>query len=119
MFTPENLRNVQALTSQLLEAITNNRLSFSVQEMMNLQQVLRFHEYRYYVLNEPLISDGEYDHLFKALEACEQKNPSKITADSPTQRVGSSLNGQFETVAHLVPMLSLDNSYNEADLVDF
>ncbi len=119
MFTPENLRNVQALTSQLLEAITNNRLSFSVQEMMDLQQVLRFHEYRYYVLNEPLISDGEYDHLFKALEACEQKNPSKITPDSPTQRVGSSLNGQFETVAHLVPMLSLDNSYNAADLIDF
>jgi DNA ligase (NAD+) len=119
MFTPENLRNVQALTSQLLEAITNNRLSFGVQEMMDLQQVLRFHEYRYYVLNEPLISDGEYDHLFKALEACEQKNPSKITPDSPTQRVGSSLNGQFETVAHLVPMLSLDNSYNAADLIDF
>jgi DNA ligase (NAD+) len=87
--------------------------------MMDLQQVLRFHEYRYYVLNEPLISDGEYDRLFKALEACEQKNPSKITRDSPTQRVGSSLNGQFETVAHLVPMLSLDNSYNEADLIDF
>jgi len=119
MFTPQNLRILQALTTQLLEAITNNGLAFSEQEMMDLQQVLRFHEYRYYVLNEPLISDGEYDRLFKALEACEQKNPSKITADSPTQRVGSSLNGQFETVAHLVPMLSLDNSYNEADLVDF
>jgi DNA ligase (NAD+) len=119
MFTPQNLRILQALTTQLLEAITNNGLAFSEQEMMDLQQVLRFHEYRYYVLNEPLISDGEYDRLFKALEACEQKNPSKITPDSPTQRVGSSLNGQFETVAHLVPMLSLDNSYNEADLVDF
>lgn len=119
MFTPENLRNLQALTSQLLAATTNNLLEFSEREMMDLQQVLRFHEYRYYVLNEPLISDGEYDHLYKALEACEQKNPSKITADSPTQRVGSSLNGQFETVAHLVPMLSLDNSYNEADLIDF
>ena len=119
MFTPENLRILQALTSQLLADLTNNRLSYSEQEMMDLQQVLRFHEYRYYVLNEPLISDGEYDRLFKALEACEQKNPNKITPDSPTQRVGSSLNGQFETVAHLVPMLSLDNSYNEADLIDF
>jgi DNA ligase (NAD+) len=119
MFTPENLRNLQALTSQLLAATTNNLLEGSEREMMDLQQVLRFHEYRYYVLNEPLISDGEYDRLFKALEACEQKNPSKITRDSPTQRVGSSLNGQFETVAHLVPMLSLDNSYNEADLIDF
>ena len=119
MFTPENLRILQALTSQLLADLTNNRLSYSEQEMMDLQQVLRFHEYRYYVLNEPIISDGEYDRLFKALEACEQKNPTKITPDSPTQRVGSSLNGQFETVAHLVPMLSLDNSYNEADLIDF
>ena len=119
MFTPENLRILQALTSQLLADLTNNRLSYSEQEMMDLQQVLRFHEYRYYVLNEPLVSDGEYDRLFKALEACEQKNPTKITPDSPTQRVGSSLNGQFETVAHLVPMLSLDNSYNEADLIDF
>ena len=119
MFTPENLRILQALTSQLLADLTNNRLAYSEQEMLDLQQVLRFHEYRYYVLNEPLISDGEYDRLFKALEACEQKNPTKITPDSPTQRVGSSLNGQFETVAHLVPMLSLDNSYNEADLIDF
>jgi len=96
MFTPENLRILQALTSQLLADLTNNRLSYSEQEMMDLQQVLRFHEYRYYVLNEPLISDGEYDRLFKALEACEQKNPTKITPDSPTQRVGSSLNGQFD-----------------------
>jgi DNA ligase (NAD+) len=119
MFTPENLRILQALTSQLLADLTNNRLEYSDQEMTDLRQVLRFHEYRYYVLNEPLISDGEYDRLFKALEACEQKNPTIITPDSPTQRVGSSLNGQFETVAHLVPMLSLDNSYNEADLIDF
>ena len=119
MFTPENLRILQALTSQLLAAITNNRLANSEGEIIDLQQVLRFHEYRYYVLNEPLISDGEYDRLFKALEACEQKNPTNITPDSPTQRVGSSLNGQFETLAHLVPMLSLDNSYNEADLIDF
>jgi DNA ligase (NAD+) len=119
MFTPENLRILQALTSQLLGAITNNRMELNEQEMIDLRQVLRFHEYRYYVLNEPLIGDGEYDLLFKALEACEQKNPTKITPDSPTQRVGSSLNGQFETVAHLVPMLSLDNSYNAADLIDF
>jgi DNA ligase (NAD+) len=119
MFTPENLRILQALTSQLMGAITNNRLEWSEQEIINLRQVLRFHEYRYYVLNEPLISDGEYDLLFKALEACEHKHPTKITPDSPTQRVGSSLNGQFETMAHLVPMLSLDNSYNAADLIDF
>ena len=65
MFTPENLRILQALTSQLLADLTNNRLSYSEQEMLDLQQVLRFHEYGYYVLNEPCISDGEYDRLFK------------------------------------------------------
>ena len=84
-----------------------------------LKEVLRFHEYRYYVLNDPLISDTEYDQLYKQLEAIEKTYPDWITKDSPTQRVGSSLNQGFQTVAHLVPMLSLDNSYNADDLNDF
>jgi len=84
-----------------------------------LKEVLRFHEYRYYVLNDPLISDTEYDQLYKQLEAIEKTYPDWVTKDSPTQRVGSSLNQGFQTVAHLVPMLSLDNSYNADDLNDF
>ena len=84
-----------------------------------LKEVLRFHEYRYYVLNNPLISDTEYDQLFKQLEAIEKNYPAWITLDSPTQRVGSTLNQGFQTVAHLVPMLSLDNSYNADNLLDF
>ncbi len=84
-----------------------------------LREVLRFHEHRYYILNDPLISDFEYDSLYKKLEALEEANPSLITADSPTQRVGSSLNGNFITVQHLVPMLSLENSYNQEDLIDW
>ncbi len=88
-------------------------------EVDALRMVLRFHEYRYYVLDEPLISDTEYDLLFQQLKDIESAHPALITPDSPTQRVGSTLAGSFPTVQHLVPMLSLDNSYNAADLQDF
>lgn len=88
-------------------------------EVATLRNLLRFHEYRYYVLADALITDTEYDLLYKLLERAEKENPTFITPDSPTQRVGSSLNSQFPTIGHLVPMLSLDNSYNAEDLTDF
>jgi DNA ligase (NAD+) len=81
--------------------------------------VLRFHEYRYYIDNDPLIADVEYDTLYKALEKLEVENPSLITPDSPTQRISTALTKEFFTVPHLVPMLSLDNSYNSDDLIDW
>lgn len=81
--------------------------------------MLRFHEHRYYILNDPLLSDFEYDQLFKALEKIEKENPTLISPDSPTQRVAHELTREFPTVQHLVPMLSLDNSYNADDLLDF
>lgn len=81
--------------------------------------MLRFHEHRYYILNDPLLSDFEYDQLFKALEKIEKENPTLITPDSPSQRVAHELTREFPTVQHLVPMLSLDNSYNADDLLDF
>src|SRR5690606_19171621 len=84
-----------------------------------LRALLRFHEYRYYVMNEPLVSDYEYDQLYKILEKIEKEAPELITPDSPTQRVGAGLTKEFPTVPHLVPMLSLDNSYNSEDLKDF
>ncbi len=84
-----------------------------------LRSVLRFHEYRYYVQTDPLISDFEYDTLYKLLEKFEKENPDSVTADSPTQRVGAGLIKDFAKVQHLVPMLSLENSYNEADLADW
>ena len=71
------------------------------------------------MLNDPLIADFEYDQLYKQLQHFELKHPDQITADSPSQRIGNSLNQSFQTVAHLVPMLSLDNSYNADDLNDF
>jgi len=116
MYSKEETNKIQNSTTSFLngleKGITENKIE-------NLRNVLRFHEYRYYVLNDPLISDYEYDQLFKALEKLETANPKLITADSPTQRVAKGLTKAFPTVQHLVPMLSLDNSYNSDDLVDF
>jgi DNA ligase (NAD+) len=88
-------------------------------ELSSLRNLLKFHEYQYYVASEPFISDFEYDQLYQQLITIESANESLISKDSPSQRVGNSLNNSFETVAHLVPMLSLENSYNAEDLIDF
>jgi DNA ligase (NAD+) len=84
-----------------------------------LRDVLVFHERKYYIEDDPLISDYEYDQLYKQLEALESAYPELITAESPTQRVSTDLSGDFPPVQHTVPMLSLENSYNEDDLNDF
>jgi DNA ligase (NAD+) len=84
-----------------------------------LRDVLKFHEHRYYILNDPLIADAEYDQLFKVLQQLEAKHPDSVTTDSPTQRVAKGLTKEFITVQHLVPMLSLENSYNAEDLIDW
>jgi DNA ligase (NAD+) len=107
------------LQTKDLQELTRKMMAGEEQDIVLLREVLRFHEYRYYILNEPLISDFEYDTLYKKLEKAEQDNPGLITKDSPTQRVGSSLNSSFTTVQHLVPMLSLENSYNADDLIDW
>ncbi|MTB50632.1 NAD-dependent DNA ligase LigA [Lewinella sp. W8] len=84
-----------------------------------LGQLLRYHEWRYYIQDDPVLSDYEYDQLYKQLEALEAEHPELIRADSPTQRVGSDLSGDFRSVPHLTPMLSLGNSYNAEDLGEF
>jgi DNA ligase (NAD+) len=105
---------------QALQQITKQFLATPLSiELHTLKKVLQFHEYQYYVVNAPLISDYEYDQLYQVLLKIETANPDSITPDSPSQRVGNSLNSNFETVPHLVPMLSLENSYNAADLNDF
>ncbi|MCB0736705.1 MAG: NAD-dependent DNA ligase LigA [Bacteroidetes bacterium] len=110
-----------AQTKQLSELTLQlkNKLAFAEADINSLVEILNFHEYRYYVLNEPLISDTEYDELFHALKALEAKYPNQVNQNSPTQRVSSDLNSDFPTVEHTVPMLSLDNSYNADDLNDF
>jgi DNA ligase (NAD+) len=105
---------------QALQQITKQFLATPLGiELTALKKVLQFHEYQYYVVNEPLISDYEYDQLFQVLLKIEASDPTCITPDSPSQRVGNSLNSNFETVPHLVPMLSLENSYDAEDLIDF
>ncbi len=84
-----------------------------------LREIIREHDYKYYVLAEPVISDQEYDALIKELEKLEAENPQLITPDSPTQRVGKDLTKDFKQVEHKVPMLSLANTYNEEELFDF
>lgn len=84
-----------------------------------LREEIRDHDYRYYVLAQPVISDQEYDALMKELEKLEAENPELITPDSPSQRVGADLTKEFKPVTHLIPMLSLANTYNEDELYDF
>ncbi|MFQ6093522.1 MAG: NAD-dependent DNA ligase LigA [bacterium] len=84
-----------------------------------LRKEIRKHDYLYYVRNEPVISDYEYDMLMKELIALERKHPELITPDSPTQRVGGEPTEEFPTVVHPVPMLSLDNTYSADEVRDF
>jgi DNA ligase (NAD+) len=88
-------------------------------EINELRKVIRKHNYHYYVLDEPIISDYEYDNLLRKLISLEQKYPDLIAPDSPTQRVGAKPLEEFETARHLVPMLSLSNAFSEKELTDF
>lgn len=112
MYNKEQIQELQAITQDFLKNPHHI-------ELTALKQVLQFHEYQYYVVANPFISDFEYDRLFQQLLQIEAAHPDLISADSPSQRVGNSLNQQFETLPHLVPMLSLENSYDADDLNDF
>ncbi len=84
-----------------------------------LRETIREHEYRYYVLDDPKISDAEFDKLMNQLKALEAKYPDLVTPDSPTQRVGGSPREGFQTVRHKRPMLSLDNAFSYDELREF
>lgn len=114
MYSKDDTKKLQADTTSLIK-----KKDIGIKDLESLRDALRFHEYRYYILNDPLISDFEYDQLYKTLEKIEAENPKLITTDSPTQRVAKGLTKDFPTVQHLVPMLSLSNSYNTDDLIDF
>src|SRR4051812_10373628 len=108
MYLSEQTKEIQNHTRELLKTVEN----ISSSQVNLLREVLHFHEYRYYILNDPLVSDFEYDQLYKALEKIEKEHPELIVSGSPTQRVAKGLTKDFPTVQHLVPMLSLENSYN-------
>ncbi len=117
MYSADQTRQLGQLTKQLLEKSRDKGLKLS--GVADLRKILHFHEYRYYIMSDPLISDAEYDQLFKALEKLEAEHPEIVTPDSPTHRIAKGLTKDFPTVQHLVPMLSLENSYNAEDLRDW
>ena len=86
---------------------------------ISIQERIRSHDYEYYILDDPLISDHEYDELFKELKEIESKHPEWITPESPSQRVGIKPESDFATFKHFQQMLSLANAFNEADLKGF
>ena len=90
-----------------------------IERIIELRKQLHQHNYNYYVLSAPTISDKEFDMSLKELQELEDRHPEMFDANSPTQRVGSDLNEEFQTVAHIRPMLSLANTYNIEEVRDF
>jgi DNA ligase (NAD+) len=84
-----------------------------------LREQIRYHNYRYHVLDDPEVPDSEYDRIVQELQALEAEHPHLITPDSPTQRVGAEPVAAFGTVKHRLPMLSLENAFSEQELLDF
>lgn len=113
MYTKAQQKEFYDLSKTLLEK------EVSIDDIIDLRDAIVFHEWKYYIGNDPVISDYEFDVLYKKLEKLEHDNPLLITPDSPTQRVSSDITEDFSTVDHLIPMLSLGNSYNADDLKDF
>ena len=88
-------------------------------KVSDLRELLDKYGYHYYVQDNSIISDAEYDKLYKELVELEEKFPDLISNDSPTQRVGGTISPGFEKVVHAIPMLSLSNAFNENDLIEF
>ncbi len=94
-------------------------LNQAKKEIEKLRKEIDYHNYRYYVLNQPVITDYEYDKLYRRLQELEKQFPELITPDSPTQRIGGEPLTEFKTVRHKIKMLSLDNTYSMDEVRDF
>ncbi|HUM46295.1 MAG TPA: NAD-dependent DNA ligase LigA, partial [Chitinophagales bacterium] len=121
MYSSEEQKKLIDLTTKILkqEPLVEQANEPDSKFVKELHDAIRYHEWRYYVLSEPVIADIEYDQLYSRLKKLEEQYPAIITADSPTQRVSYDLTKEFPEVQHLVPMLSLDNSYDAEDLRDW
>ena len=119
MYSSPRQKQLFEQSKALLDKATADNLETATIQVAQLIEVIVYHEWRYYVLDQPVISDFEYDSLFKKLETLEAAFPDLLRQDSPTQRVSNDLTEHFATVTHLTPMLSLENSYNAEDLNDF
>ena len=89
------------------------------ERILQLRKELHEHNYKYYVLNSPDISDFDFDALMRELQDLEARHPEMADPNSPSQRVGSDLNSEFKQVVHKYPMLSLANTYNQQDVRDW
>lgn len=109
-----------SLTDTLLEIMDQHIAEQEAGQIIeDLKDVIRFHDKKYYLESSNIITDHQYDQLFAWLKRLEEDYPTYISADSPTRRISEVLNDGFKTVQHLVPMLSLENSYNPDDLLRF
>lgn len=112
MYQPEDEQRLSLWAKELLKSSNED-----VQTQLDmLRSVVNYNDWKYYIQDNPVLADVEYDTLFKQLKELENAHPDLITADSPTQRIAKGLSEQFTSVSHLVPMLSLENSYNADDL---
>ena len=100
-------------------AIQSDSIEDVTKQLTSLRNLIRHHDYCYYVLDAPEIPDSEYDKLIKQLQKIEQQYPNLITIDSPTQRVGGTPLTQFDSIKHELPMLSLDNVFDESSFIAF
>jgi DNA ligase (NAD+) len=89
------------------------------QQIEKLRHEINEHNYRYYVLDDPIVSDAEYDQLLQQLQQLEKQHPEFIKKDSPTQRIGAEPLKDFKEIQHKIPMLSLDNAFTEEDVIAF
>ena len=87
--------------------------------LAELKTEINYHNYRYHVLDDPLISDADYDRMFKELQGLETMHPALVTPDSPTQRIGAAPLKEFKTVTHSTPMLSLANCFSDEEVLEF
>ena len=115
MYTKHDEQRLYEQAKQLLKHHDKN----ADETIADLREVINYADWKYYVQSEPVFSDSEYDSLYKILKQLEEKHPGLVTDDSPTQRVAYGLSERFPTVSHLVPMLSLENTYNADDLTDW
>src|SRR5258706_3385886 len=120
MYSQQEQKSLIDLSSSLLKEIKNDHSRKKELELIDdLRKVIHYHDWRYYVMSDNVSTDYDYDQLFAALKKLEEKHPESNSEDSPTQRVALGITKVFPEVRHLVPMLSLDNSYNAEDLNDW
>jgi len=118
MKAPEHNKYVQP-GALVFETVENLSAAAAEKESREISAALHYHGHRYYVLDDPQISDGSYDALLQRLLDLEMAFPQIKTADSPTQRVGAPPKDSLPTVDHLSPLLSLDSSHKEKKVRDF